>query len=104
MVSKVEKDILILRDFIQIFCDIKHKDLTKTNEDGISLCNECHETLRYSIWRRKICSLDPKPTCKNCEIHCYLPMQREKIKQIMRHSGIVLIKRGRLDLLLHYLF
>jgi hypothetical protein len=29
---------------------------------------------------------------------------RAKIKEVMRHSGMHLIKRGRLDLLLHYLF
>jgi hypothetical protein len=104
MVSEVEKDILILREFIQIFCDTKHIDRTKKYENGVSLCKACHETLNYSTWRREICSLDPKPTCKNCKIHCYLPEQRERIKDIMRHSGKALIKRGRLDLLLHYLF
>jgi hypothetical protein len=104
MVSEVEKDILILMDFIQIYCDTKHKDRTKKIENEVSLCKECHEVLSYSSWRREICPLDPKPTCKKCKIHCYIPEQREKIKEIMRHSGKVLIKRGRLDLLLHYLF
>lgn len=104
MVSKAEKDILILREFIRIYCDTKHKDLTKTDDQGISLCKECHDTLNYSTLRRNICPLDPKPTCKNCRIHCYLPDQRERIKEVMRQSGMVLIKRGRLDLLFHYLF
>jgi hypothetical protein len=48
--------------------------------------------------------LEPKPTCKKCEIHCYLPEQRGKIKEIMRHSGMALIKRGRFDLIFHYWF
>ncbi|MFH1179497.1 MAG: nitrous oxide-stimulated promoter family protein [Candidatus Bathyarchaeota archaeon] len=104
MVSKVDKDIQVLRDFIQIYCETKHKDLEKIDENGIKLCVECHETLRYSTWRREVCPQDPKPTCKNCEIHCYLPDQRAKIKNIMRHSGMLLIKRGRIDLLLHYFF
>ena len=26
-----------------------------------------------------MCPLDPKPTCKNCKIHCYAPENRAKI-------------------------
>jgi hypothetical protein len=104
MVSEVEKDIQVLREFIQIYCDTKHKDFSKTYENGILLCTFCHDTLSYSTWRRNTCPLVPKPTCKNCEIHCYHPKQRAKIKEIMRHSGLALIKRGRLDLIFHYLF
>lgn len=29
---------------------------------------------------------------------------RARIREVMRHSGMHLIKRGRLDLLVHYLF
>lgn len=104
MASKVDKDIKILREFIQIYCDTKHKDMPKTNENNITLCEECHDILRYSSMRRENCPLDPKPTCKNCEIHCYKPEYRQRIKEIMRHSGMTLIKRGRIDLIFHYFF
>ncbi len=104
MASKVEKDIQVLRDFIQIYCATKHTDRPKTDEDSVHLCEECHETLQYSARRRELCPQNPKPTCKNCEIHCYLPEQRAKIKEIMRVSGMTLIKRGRIDLLIHYFF
>jgi len=104
MASKVETDIQVLRDFIQIYCEIKHNDRPKTDENNVTLCKECHETLQYSARRRELCPQNPKPTCKNCEIHCYLPEQRARIKEIMRVSGMALIKRGRIDLLLHYFF
>ena len=104
MASKVEKDIRILKKFIQVYCDTKHKDSEKTKVKKSNFCEECFETLNYSIRRRENCSLDPKPTCKNCEIHCYIPDQRQKIKDIMRHSGMHMIKRGRLDWLMHYFF
>jgi hypothetical protein len=42
--------------------------------------------------------------CKHCKIHCYRPDYREKVREIMRYSGKALIKRGRLDLVWHYLF
>jgi hypothetical protein len=101
---EVEKDIQVLREFIQIYCDTEHKDRAKTKKDGVNLCDECRETLQYAKWRREVCPQNPKPTCKNCKIHCYKPEQRAKIKEIMRHSGMTLIKRGRIDLLFHYFF
>lgn len=104
MDSKVEGDIRILEKFIQIYCDTKHNTVEKTEEKGLVLCEECWETLNYATYRREVCPLDPKPTCKNCEIHCYKPEYRHRIKEIMRHSGMTLIKRGRIDLIFHYFF
>jgi hypothetical protein len=104
MGGDVEKDIKVLRQFIQIYCDTKHMDAKKTEKKRLILCTECHETMDYSRMRRELCPLDPKPTCKNCEIHCYKPDQRQRIREIMRHSGVYLIKRGRIDMLFHYLF
>jgi hypothetical protein len=104
MASEVEKDIEVLMRFIDIYCKTKHKDAPKSRYIGLNLCPECQETLEYAIHRRKVCQLDPKPTCKNCEIHCYKPDQRQRIKEIMRNSGMHMIKRGRLDWIIHYFF
>jgi hypothetical protein len=102
--AKIEKDIKILKDFIQIYCNTKHKNRSKTSKENSLLCEECHDTLTYAIVRRRNCPLNPKPTCKNCDIHCYKNEYREKIIEIMRHSGMILIKRGRIDLIFHYFF
>ena len=104
MAGDVGKDIKILEQFIQIYCDTKHREAEKSEKNGLKLCPECHETMDYSRTQRELCPLDPKPTCKNCETHCYKPDQRKKIKDIMRHSGMHLIKRGRIDMLFHYFF
>ncbi len=104
MAGDVEKDIKVLEQFIQVYCDTKHNEAEKSEKDGLNLCPECHETMDYSRTRRELCPLDPKPACKNCEIHCYKPDQRQKIREIMRHSGMHLIKRGRIDMLFHYFF
>jgi hypothetical protein len=54
--------------------------------------------------KRRRCPLDPKPSCKNCHIHCYSKEYRAQIREIMAFSGRRLILRGRLDYLWHYLF
>ena len=102
MGSKAEKDTKVLEKFIQVYCETKHS--TREKAGHIGLCDECRGTLDYASHRREVCPLDPKPTCKNCEIHCYEPGHRQKIKDIMRHSGMHLILRGRLDWLVHYFF
>ncbi len=104
MASNVEKDIDVLRQFIEIYCRTKHKNAEKSTYLDVELCSECRETLEYAVHRREVCPLDPKPTCKNCEIHCYKPDQRQRIKDIMRHSGMYVILHGRLDLIFHYFF
>jgi len=96
--DKWEKDSYILRQFVHIYCRGKHK--TPRGE----LCADCQDLLSYSLGRLERCPQNPKPTCKHCEIHCYKPAYREKIRQVMRYSGKRLILHGRLDLLYHYLF
>lgn len=104
MNSGVEEDLKVLEKFIEIYCKSKHRKRSKALHEGLNLCDECQDTLYYASHRRKVCPLDPKPSCKNCEIHCYKPEYRSRIKKIMRYSGLQLILRGRIDLILHYLF
>jgi hypothetical protein len=58
----------------------------------------------YAFDRRLRCPLEEKPACKHCQVHCFKPGHREKVREIMRFSGQYLIWRGRLDLLWHYFF
>ena len=44
------------------------------------------------------------PMCKKCETHCYAPGYRERIREVMRFSGLYMVKHGRLDLMFHYFF
>ena len=104
--SSIDKDLKVLTQFIEINCINQHQSRPKVSVEShgvsASLCDECSELLGYASHRREVCPLDPKPTCKNCHIHCYQPEMREKIRKVMRYSGIHLIKRGRIDLILHY--
>ncbi|MFH0850665.1 MAG: nitrous oxide-stimulated promoter family protein [Candidatus Bathyarchaeota archaeon] len=108
VMGTIEKDSRVLAKFIEVYCRTKHRDADKTvhEYDPVirpALCPDCHELLSYSIRRRELCPQDPKPTCKNCEIHCYRPEMRTRIRGVMRHSGMHMILRGRVDWVLHYL-
>jgi hypothetical protein len=114
--SQIDKDSKILAEFINVYCSQKHKAQLKTRweyngnlkidlgTEPPNLCEECSDLLRYSMTKRAYCPLNPKPTCKNCEVHCYADEYRSKIKEVMRLSGKQLILQGRLDLIFHYFF
>ena len=115
--STKEKDIRILADFVSIFCRENHRTEPKgvfpirderlrhtlDNKDML-LCADCNKLLSHGIAKLLLCSYEPKPMCKKCQTHCYAPGYRERIRQVMKFSGLYLIKHGRIDLMLHYLF
>lgn len=101
--KRIKKDAKVLRRFISIYCEENH---LKKGEPiyADEICKQCFELLQYALKRDEKCPLDPKPKCKDCKIHCYKPEMRLKIKEVMKFSGIYLIKRGRIDYIFHYFF
>lgn len=115
--DKKSKDIRILGNFISIFCRENHREAAKdvfpikdarvSNSLGnksLMLCPDCQKLLNHGIAKLLQCSYDPKPMCKKCQTHCYAPGYRERIREVMRFSGLYLVKHGRLDLMIHYFF
>ena len=115
--EKKSKDLRVLADFIAIFCRENHTDRARSSfpiEDArlrkalggkeFILCRDCSKLLSHGTAKLLLCPYDPKPMCKKCEAPCYAPGYREKIREIMKFSGIYLIKHGRLDLIAHYMF
>lgn len=113
---KKRRDIKVLSNFIGIFCRENHRDEAKESfrakderlnevlgNKPLLLCGDCNRLFSHGVAKLLLCAYDPKPMCKKCETHCYAPGYREKIREVMRFSGIYLIKHGRLDMLLHYL-
>lgn len=111
------KDLRVLADFITIFCRENHADKPRSSfpvkdaklrkalgDKEFILCLDCSKLLSHGTAKLLLCPYDPKPMCKKCEAPCYAPGYREKIREIMKFSGIYLIKHGRLDLLVHYMF
>ncbi len=115
--DKKSKDLMVLGDFISIFCRENHSTETRTpflikddrllkvwGDKDLVLCGDCSRLLNHGIAKLLLCPYNPKPMCKKCETHCYAPGYRKRIREVMKFSGLYLVKHGRLDLIAHYLF
>jgi hypothetical protein len=114
--SKVQRDIETVSQFIRIYCEHNHQHQAKAqvkasgkiknylNDSSIRLCRDCRKLLLYSASKRIICPYDPKPSCRRCSTHCYTDGFRDAIREVMRFSGLFLIKKGKLGLIKKYLF
>jgi hypothetical protein len=114
-ISKKEKlDIRILMNFVKIYCRENHNgdrkpfcfrffDIKEIEKEDIPLCLDCTRLLTYGLTMRLKCPHDPKPMCKKCETQCYHGDYKAKIREVMKFSGIYMIKHGRLDMVYHYM-
>jgi hypothetical protein len=108
-------DMRVLAKFIQVYCAVRHEaaakaaadlpaELTGSFRKGFHLCPDCTALWSHALEKRRKCPLDPKPACKDCQIHCYSKEHRARIREVMAFSGRRMIMRGRLDYLWHYFF
>ncbi|MDQ5986606.1 MAG: hypothetical protein CSYNP_02336 [Syntrophus sp. SKADARSKE-3] len=52
------------------------------------LCPQCASLLAYAAGRLEKCPYgEAKPTCGRCPTHCYKPIMREQIREVMRYAG-----------------
>jgi len=114
MSEKEKLDIRTLMKFAGIFCRENHNgestpfackllDIKEIEKKEIPLCPDCTRLLTYGLTMRMRCPQDPKPMCKKCETQCYHGEYKAKIREVMKFSGMYLIKHGRLNMLYHYL-
>jgi len=116
MAKSIESDVQTLATFIETYCHGNHSDAAKRlptlrpqelallGDKLPFLCEECHKLLTHAVVKRSHCPMDPKPACKHCSNHCYAPVYRQKIREVMKYSGRKLVLSGRVDYLLHLLF
>ena len=79
---------------VTIYCHGKH------GNNG--LCPDCEELLAYSVKRLEACPFQAdKPTCLKCQIHCYKPAMRDRVKEVMVYSGPRMLFRHPLLALQH---
>jgi hypothetical protein len=53
-----------------------------------ALCSDCQELIDYAFDRLDHCPFqENKPTCLKCTVHCYKPVMRDRVRQMMRHAG-----------------
>jgi hypothetical protein len=112
----LRRDLKILAQFVRIYCDHRHPqsekeplhlrthDVAAIAGREVVLCANCRKLLAHAFVKRTGCPLDPKPACRRCPAHCYLPKYRAAIREVMRYSGTKLVLSGRLDYLYHLLF
>lgn len=91
----------VLRTFVGVYCAGNHPAEARGGATE-ALCPDCAELLAYALGRLERCPMDPKPKCKDCPVHCYKPDMRAKIREVMKHSGMHFVKRGRIDWLIKY--
>lgn len=79
--TKREKEKQLVSQMIAYYCKKKHG-----GRHG--LCAQCAELDQYARQRSDKCPfMETKTFCSNCKVHCYQPVMREKIREVMRFSG-----------------
>lgn len=80
--EKRRREMRTVRSMIAIYCRAQHG--TRRGE----LCAECRELSDYVDARIERCPvIDTKTFCSSCEVHCYSPAKRTKIREVMRFAG-----------------
>lgn len=78
--TKREREKALVSRMITLYC--------KKNHGGKSLCPDCAALDAYARQRSDRCPfMETKTFCSNCQVHCYKPEMRERIRAVMRFSG-----------------
>lgn len=82
---RLARELKTVAAMLQIYCRAHHGGAAPA--DG-HLCGACGDLLDYARKRLAACPFGPdKPTCANCQIHCYGARQREATRVVMRFAG-----------------
>ena len=65
---------------ISTYCSAVHR--------STGLCAQCQELEAYALGRLDKCPFgEDKTVCSLCQVHCYKPEMRQKIREAMRYAG-----------------
>lgn len=93
--GRLSREKRTVRAMIRIACRGRH------GADDV-LCEQCQELLSYALDRVDRCPFQAdKPTCADCNVHCYRPDMREKIRAVMKYAGPRMLYRHPLLLIGH---
>lgn len=80
--TRIEEEKRVVSVMIGMYCRKHHESLR--NE----LCPECASLRRYALHRLDYCAKgEKKGSCRQCSTHCYSPLMRERIRDVMRYAG-----------------
>ena len=95
--NRLDREKKTILKMIALYCRMNH------NTKG-GLCAECEELAAYASERLARCPFaENKPACSKCEVHCYQPAFRERIRVVMRFSGPRMLLHHPGFLISHYL-
>ena len=78
--NNIEQEKRTVELMIRLYC--------KKKEGNQELCIPCQELLEYAMARLSKCPFgEKKSTCRLCTVHCYKPLMRAKMREVMRYSG-----------------
>jgi len=88
----------LVAEMIAYYCQKKHGSAA-----GL-LCEDCLKLEGYAHTRIARCPFtESKTFCSHCEVHCYAPEMRERIREVMRYSGPHMLIRHPLPVVRHAL-
>lgn len=94
--SRIEQEKKTVELMIRLYCRKKERNAV--------LCKECEELLRYAHTRLDRCPFgEQKNACKLCTVHCYKPVMRQRMREVMRFSGPRMLIYAPLEAIRHLL-
>ena len=88
--KKRQKEQYVVEEMIRLYCRKNHPK--EKRQEG-KTCPDCQRLLDYAKQRSQKCPfMEEKTFCANCKVHCYKPEMREQIRQVMRFSGLVILR------------
>ncbi len=96
--GRLRREWRTLDAMIAIYCARRHGGRRR------ALCPDCGELRAYAEQRLTRCPFgEGKPTCAHCQVHCYRPEMRERVRDVMRVAGPGMLRRHPVLALMHLL-
>lgn len=94
--KRIQREMKTVAGMIHSYCYGWHGE-------GDAVCHECGELSDYANERLLRCPFQAeKTTCAKCQVHCYSPGMRQRIKSVMRESGTLMFYRHPLLTARHF--
>ena len=92
--TKRQREKKLVTKMIALYC--------KKNHSPKDLCSDCLKLTEYACHRSDKCPfMEDKTFCSNCQVHCYKPEMRSKIRAVMSYSGPRMIFHHPMEALRH---
>ena len=100
--KKRQQEVATLKTMIVIYCHgQKHNPPTRKMRDYV-LCDDCQDLADQAMARTANCPhMATKTFCSACDTPCYPPQLRNRIRAVMRYSGMRMLIHSPLKALRH---